>query len=506
MASSKELESELTQLVADFLHYAPRALKIRSKDGQIVPLRLNTAQTYVHSRIEEQIKNTGKARALILKGRQQGMSTLIGARFYWLTSMRFGKQASILTHLQDSTDALFDMTRRYHELCPVEMKQPTSAASAKELRFSELDSGYNVATAGSRATGRGRTIQYFHGSEVAFWQNAEDHLAGIGQAVPDLPGTEVYLESTANGVGNLFHQMWIEAEKGKSEYIPIFVPWHWQAEYRKVPPSDFKLDDDERIYSQLHQLDDGQMCWRRAKIAGDFRNDAALFCQEYPATSAEAFRRVHGNPLIDPDHVAIARKAAVDPGSAPLVMGLDPAEYGSDDTALVLRRGRKIEKIIRWNGKGTMETVGLAAKIYDEWQPVCVNVDCTGVGSGVADRLAELGYQVNRIHFGERAIESAQYINRRAEMWGLMRYWLADAPCSVPDDDVLESELCAPQYTYDSSRRLKLESKEEMRKRGVSSPDSGDALALTFAVPVYAPIEGTKPRSWREKERANWRV
>ena len=503
--NNADLEA-LRPYVKDFLHYAPHALKIRSKDGQIVPFVINAAQTVVHSMLEDQIKRTGKVRALILKGRQQGMSTYIGARFYWKTSLRAGKQASILTHLQDSTDALFDMTRRYHELCPDALKQPTSAASAKELRFTDMDSGYTVATAGSKAVGRGRTIQYMHCSEAAFWPNAEDHLAGIGQAVPDLPGTEVIFESTANGVGNLFHQMWINAEKGKGEYIPVFIPWFLQLEYRKKPPADFALYDSERIYAQLHKLDDEQMYWRRVKIQDDFRNDMALFCQEYPATSAEAFRRVHGNPLINPDHVAIARKTVVDPGPAPLVMGLDPAEYGSDDTALMIRRGRKIEKIIRWNGKGTMETVGLAAKLYDEWQPVCVNVDCTGVGSGVADRLAELGYQVNRIHFGERAIESAQYINRRAEMWGLMRDWLADAPCSVPDDDVLESELCAPQYTYDSSRRLKLESKEEMRKRGVSSPDGADAFALTFAVPVYAPIEGTKPRSWREKERANWRV
>lgn len=491
----------------DFLHYAPRVLKIRSKDGAIVPLKLNTAQLYVHAQLQAQLAATGKVRALILKGRQQGMSTLIGARFFWRTSMNFGKQASILTHLQDSTDALFDMTRRYHELCPDVLKPRTSASSTKELRFSELDSGYNVATAGSKATGRGRTIQYMHGSEIAFWANAEEHLAGIGQAVPDLAGTEVIFESTANGVGNLFHQMWLAAERGKGEFLPIFVPWHWQAEYRKPAPEGFALDDEERQYAAMYQLDEAQMHWRRVKIQDDFRGDVALFQQEYPATSAEAFRRVQGDPLVDPEGVAMARKAVVEPGNAPLVLGVDPAEYGSDDTAVAIRRGRKLDPIRRWNGKGTMETVGLVARIADELKPVCINVDCTGVGSGVADRLIELGYRVNRIHFGERAIEPMQYVNRRAEMWGLMRDWIADKPCDLPDDDLLESELCAPQYGYDSSRRLKLESKEDMKKRGVESPDGADATALTFAVPVYAPLaEGEKPRSWRGKAKPNWRA
>ena len=130
-----------------------------------------------------------------------------------------------------------------------------------------------------------------------------------------------------------------------------------------------------------------------------------------------------------------------------------------------------------------MELVGLVAADAEKWKPDAINVDCTGVGSGVADRLTELGYPVTRVHFGGRAVEKDLYINRRAEMWANMRDWLNDVPCHLPDDDALEADLTAPQYTYDSSRRLKLESKEEMRKRGVSSPDSADALALTFATP-----------------------
>lgn len=87
----------------DFLYYAPRALKIRTKAGTIEPLQLNRAQVYIHEQLEEQREKIGKVRALVLKGRQQGVSTLVEARFYWKTSMEFGKQALILTHMQDST-------------------------------------------------------------------------------------------------------------------------------------------------------------------------------------------------------------------------------------------------------------------------------------------------------------------------------------------------------------------------------------------------------------------
>lgn len=489
----------------DFLRYAPRCLRIRTKSGSIVPFNLNRAQLYVHQQLEAQREATGKVRALVLKGRQQGMSTYIEGRFFWKTTLEVGKYALILTHLQDSTDALFDMTKRYHDLCPAPFQRPTSAASAKELKFSDIDSGYVVATAGSKAVGRGRTIQYFHGSEVAFWSNADDHMAGIGQAVPNEPGTEVILETTANGVGNPFHQRWQDAERGIGDFIPIFVPWFWQPEYAVVPAADFVLDHDEAEYATLYNLSAEQMAWRRMKILNDFRGDVALFDQEYPATAALAFRRVSGNPLIDPLHVGKARRSDIT-GDGPLIMGVDPAEYGDDSTAIALRAGRECKAIHRYQGRGPMEVVGIVAKHAEEYQPVAINVDCTGVGSGVADRLLELGFPVNRVHFGEKAILAEQYAIRRDEMWGEMQKWFADQPNRIPDDDALESDLCAPQYSYDSSRRLKLERKEDMKKRGIRSPDSADALALTFAVPIHGTIQGAKAFRGIRSGARDWRA
>lgn len=487
----------------DFLFYAPRALRIKDKAGQLIPFHPNRAQQHIHARLEAQKQAAGKVRALLLKGRQQGGSTYVEGRFFHRTTMHPGQRAFILTHLQEATENIFGITKRFYDNCPKILRPKASNKNANELVFGGLDSEFSVATARSKGTGRSATAQLFHGSEVAFWENAADHMAGIGQIVPNAPGTEIILESTANGVGNLFHGMWQDAERGHSEYIPIFVPWFWQPEYRLTPPPGWVPIPEDADYGHAYGLDIEQLHWRRRKISDDFRGDEALFDQEYPATPALAFRRVAGTPLITADLVVRARKTAGIEAMGARIMGVDPAEYGDDDSAIAFRQGRVVPHILRRSKLGTMQLAGLVAKLADDWKPDGINVDCTGVGSGVADRLIELGYPVLRVHFGERAVEEEQYMRRRDEMWDGMKKWLEDVPCQIPDDDVLQTDLTSVQYTYDSSRRLVLESKEKMRKEGLKSPDSGDALALTFAVPYHADAGKGKVDHQR---RTNWRT
>ena len=485
----------------DFGYYAPRALKIRSKAGNMVPFIMNRAQQHLHEQIELQKRSTGKVRVLGLKGRQQGFSTYVEGRFYWKVSGEFGKRAFILTHLAEATNNLFGMTQRYHDNCPEAFRPSTKNQNTTALVFDKLQSEFSVATAGSKGTGRSATAQYFHGSEAAWWPNAEEHMAGIGQIVPDEPGTEIILESTGNGIGGMFHGMWEDAERGRGDYLAVFVPWFWQEEYRAMPPADWTPPPEQREYGQAFGLDLMQMYWRWKKIVTDFRNDASLFDQEYPATPALAFRRDDAATLISAQRVLRARKTKDAEARGAKIMGVDVAEYGDDDTAIACRQGRVVLPIERRHGLGPMEVAGLVARRIDAWQPDAVNVDCTGVGSGVADRLLEMGYsQVNRVHFGERAIEGEQYGLRGDEMWGEFNAWLDDIPNSLPDDDVLERDLTGRRYGYDSSRRLRLESKEQMKKRGLKSPDSADAVALTFAMPVSATVQKVD-----HGRRTNWR-
>jgi hypothetical protein len=198
----------------------------------------------------------------------------------------------------------------------------TGNANAKELSFEALESGYAVGTAGAKAVGRSQTVQLFHGSEVAFWPNAKTHFAGVVQAIPDLPGTEIVLESTANGLGGEFHERWQQAESWQGDYEAIFIPWFWDDGYRREVPAGFKLDEQEQAYADAHKLDLEQMVWRRAKIA-ELKDPSCLFKQEYPATAQEAFQLTGHDSFIKSEAV-LSRPQTTCEGIGPLVIGADP--------------------------------------------------------------------------------------------------------------------------------------------------------------------------------------
>ena len=461
----------------NFKEYAHSFLKVKNKAGEIVPFRLNAAQEYIHTQLEKQKKETGMVRAEILKGRQQGCSTYVEGRFFHKTTTNFGIQSLILTHEQAATDNLFGMTQRYYENLPDALKPALSASNAKELSFSKLDSSFKVATAGNKGAGRSVTAQLLHGSEVAYWPSAEEHLAGIMQTIPLEHGTEIIFESTANGIGNVFHSIW-----NSKDWLQIFVPWYWQSEYRC---SNVDLNDEDFEYGELFDLDREQMQWRRRKI-GELGNDVKLFMREYPSSPAEAFSVSDERSLISSVFVQKARKAAAEyDRSAPKIIGVDPARFGDDSTVIYIRQGRIAERIAKIRGKDTMEVVGIIINAINRYTPDAVYVDVGGIGAGIYDRLKEMNYRIVRdVNFGSEPLDKKKYINKRAEMWGIMNEWLSNPPAQIPDDDDIEIDLCGLRYSYDSHGRMKIESKEDAKKRGIKSPDEGDALALTFAFPV----------------------
>lgn len=475
-------EQLLARMLYDLESHSANCLKVLDKQGDLVPFMWNRAQQYIHERLEAQIEKKGYVRALILKGRQQGCSTYVAARFYQKTSTTPGRRAFIVSHEEKSTTNLFNMVKRYDDHNPLAPSK--KASNAQELIFGNLDSGYKLATAGSKDVGRGNTAQLLHGSEFGFWANAQTHLAGIGNSIPLAAGTEIILESTANGLGNAFHLMWQEAEAGRGEYIAIFVPWYWQDEYRLPVPEDFDLSDDDKKYMSVYGLDREQMAWRAAKIAEYGKGFEWLFDQEYPATAAIAFQTATQNPLINPSDVAEAVRSTYRERQGPLVIGCDPAEEGLDRTAIVFRQGRTCYRIEYHEKKRPMEVAGMLATYWQEHKPDAIFVDKGGIGSGIVDRLRELGVPVIAVNFGERATDDELYENKRAECWWRMKQWVEDHPNRLPNDAALISDLIAPQPTVTSKSKRLLESKKDMRKRGIRSPDGGDALAVTFAEPV----------------------
>jgi len=499
--TSSELQIR-QHLKDDFKHYASKCLFIRTKSGKVEPLVLNESQLYIHKKIEEQRAKTGKVRAIILKGRQQGCSTYVEGRFYWRATHTRGTRAFILTHDDEATSNIFDIAKRYHENCPAPVKPQTNAASAKELSFNLLDSGYKVGTAGNKAVGRGSTVQLFHGSEVAFWPHAEEHAAGILQAIPDELDTEDIRESTANGIGNYFHQQWQNAESGQSEYIAIFVPWYWQSEYAKELPDNFSISEEENEYKVLWNLNDNQIYWRRQKIIE--LNDPILFKQEYPACAAEAFQVSGVDPYIEPNCVIKARKCAVNDPYGPKALGVDPARFGDDRTSLTYRQGRKAHWTRKYKKKDTMEVTGIVKSAIDELEMDAsagdrVFIDIGGLGAGVYDRLRELVDHrlIVDVNAGGKPLDAKKYSNKRAEIWGTTKEWLNDVPCDIPDDDELHADLTQITYSYNSNSALVMEKKEAMKKRGFRSPDCADSLGLTLAQPMIVRRQTTQPRQPR---------
>lgn len=485
------------RLKDDFAFYARNCLKIRTKNEGLQPFILNSAQRYIDKRINEQIEKTGKVRIILLKGRQQGASTYVEGRYMWRVTHNAGVRSFILTHDGESTNALFEMAERFCENLPSFVKPTVGAANAKEIHFDKLDSGYKIGTAGNKAVGRGQTIQFFHGSEVAFWMNASEHTKGIMQAVPDAPGTEVIWESTANGVGNFFHEQWKLAEKGLSEFMPVFVPWFWQDEYKKEIPDGTNFADDEIKLSEDYELTREQLFWRRRKIAElttDGVDGLKAFKQEYPMNAAEAFQFSGSDGLINSDHCMKARKNDVK-GSGPLIVGVDPSR-GGDRFAIIRRQGRKMygmESYIGEQCNALGKNVAICKEILDtvdkdaDKKPDMMFVDY-GAGADIVDRLHELGYsdRVKAVHFGSTPLRPKKYKNKRNEIWGDMADWLVDEsmPPQIPDDDEMQADLCASPYDRDSNDRRVLWKKDRIKKEYGFSPDYGDAGALTFTEPV----------------------
>lgn len=492
----KRVHERLTFELPYFAEEAP--MLIKAKDGGLVPLRLNNAQRILHKRLEDQKREKGFVRALVLKGRQQGVSTYINARFYHLTR-RGGLNTFILSHEASTTDKLFKMVKRFHDNVHESLRPHTATSNRKELVFDKIESEYFIGTAGNKNVGRGGTVQLFHGSEAHFWENTDEIESGVMESVPHSKDTEIILESTANGMDGMFYEKCMNAMKGIGDYILVFIPWFVQEEYRREVPPGFELTDEEIQLKKSYELDDEQIAWRRFKI-DNAKNGLKQFQQEYPCNVMEAFQ-VSGEGLIDSEMIMRARtNKEKDPG-APLVFGVDPARSGGDETVIVFRRGREVPVIMSWKQMNSMRLAGIVARLINKYQPAKVFID-VGYGHGTIDRLKEMGYGkfVDGINFGSRADQADLYTNKRAEMWIEMRDWIHAGDVNIIDDDNLHADLAVmPDFKTTSNGKMQLVGKDQIREKYKRSPDRGDALALTFAAPVRRTEAGVTGRSVKRK-------
>jgi hypothetical protein len=296
------------RLYDDFAFYARHCIKIRTKQGKIAPLVLNRVQERFMDRVLAQLEHNGKVRMVVLKARQQGLSTVISALQYWWLSQRKAQKGLVMAHESESTTSLFDMYRRIHDNVPDIVRPSTKYSSRSELVFDKLDSALRVATAGGRGVARGEMLTFAHLSEVAFWPPAfaNNNFNGLVQAIPEEPGTFIFLESTAQGVTGKFYDMAQGADRADhawNGYELFFSAWFESAEYRETAPADFQRTPEEedliKAFSDKGLTSNDQLYWRRKKVA---TNGLDLFKQEYPATAEEAFLST-GRPIFNNEYV-----------------------------------------------------------------------------------------------------------------------------------------------------------------------------------------------------------
>lgn len=406
-----------------FAEFATEQIRILPKDSSkgFISFELNSAQKIIDEGIEKQLKETGKVRVIILKARQMGISTYTTARVFWRAYFHAHHKSVVMAHDSGTSDALFTMSRNVIDNMLDEWKPKLKASNAKEIQFEHNSSGYRLYTAGSPEAGRGTTPTVCHLSEVAFWTHDTKILAGLFQGISQAAGTEVILESTANGIGNEFHRLWTGAVRGENEYLPIFVPWFLMDEYRRTAPTDLVLTPEEEEYKQKHKLDDHQIYWRRLKIA---ESGEMKFRQEYPATPEEAFI-VSGNSVFDLDKLNsyIPSKALgikefdymsclfVDKprGSLeiyqypkfnePFIIGADVAlGVGQDSSAaVVMNKNREVCAVFRDNRIDPSQFGDLLFYLGRYYNNALIAVESNSMGIATLNRLKQMKY-VNLYH------------------------------------------------------------------------------------------------------------
>lgn len=282
----------LTDVASD-LHLTD--LKIRTKEKEVVRFTPNGVQEKYLAEIApgwkgEQVALRGQ-REILLKARQFGFSTLILALYFLDTIQNPHTQTVVIAHDADSTERIFQMVQRFYNSLPEDQKPHKKYANRREFLWDEIDSYFFVGTAGSGEFGRGGTINNVHGSEVAFWPDAESIVSGLFNSVPS--DGNIILETTANGMNNWFHDEYQNAKKGNSAFTPRFYGWWEHAEYRRAVPAGFRADAEEEKLARQYGLDEEQLAWRRAKKL----EQRSKFVQEYPANAQEAFVSSGGRVL-----------------------------------------------------------------------------------------------------------------------------------------------------------------------------------------------------------------
>lgn len=384
------------------------------------------------------------------KSRDMGVTWLCCAFAWWLWIFHKGQVVSFGSRVEDLVDkrgdpkCIFEKVRMLIEYTPqIFMPKDYNKSHDSHMKITNPENMSVIAGEGGDNMGRGGRSSLYFKDESAHYDRPDRVEAALSM------NSDVKIDvSTPNGVGNPFYR------KCHQNVLPMFT-FHWKDDPRK------------------------DQAWYDRKVR---ELDPVIVAQEIDMS----FDASVDNTFITKKHVDRAMATNItdfDDFHKPCVLGVDPAGFGNDRTAFCLRQGRFVHWIETYQGVDTMQIVGLIGAVLREcpYAVKAVCIDSIGIGAGVFDRLYELHPQIaHRITVSESsAYEACSDI--RSEIWYMMREWLKEE-CHLPYRESLIIDLCSLQYAFNSNSEYVLESKKSAKKRGVKSPDEGDALALTFAV------------------------
>lgn len=409
-------------------------------------------------------------RVAVRSGHGVGKTTALAwTIIWWLCTRRPCKVAVTANTAHQLSDVLWSELGRWHKAMKV-LRNEIEIKSDKVLLKSAPDS-FAVSRTSRRE--QPEALQGFHSDNMLFVideaSGVPDVVFEVGQGAMSTPGAKTIMTGNPTRAQGYFY----DAFHGNADR------WHSMT----------------------------VSCEDSSRVSPDFIEDMA---RQYGDNSNIYRVRVLGlHPTGDSDTVISRRLAEAAIGrdveaseSADVVWGLDPARMGSDRTALCRRQGNVVFEVISWRELDLMETAGRIKAEYDDarWdqRPSEICVDAIGIGAGLADRLNELGLPTRAVNVAESSAMGDRFMRLRDQLWWSAREWLERRDCVLPDDDQLVNELCLPTFAYTSNGKIKIESKDESKKRyGGKSPDLADAFVLTFAA-TPAMVAGGSNYRWAQ--------
>lgn len=401
-------------------------------------------------------KVEGKRRFSVRAGHGPGKTTVEAWLILWFVLFHRNLKVPVTANSQDQLhDVVWaEITRWWRELPPF-LKDMIEITATRVVVKADPEGSFAVAR--TARPERPEALQGFHAQTLAFF-------------IEEASGIEDIIFETAGG-----------ALSSEQSYVFMFANPTRSSGYF------YRSHHQNRGSWRVYHVP----CHASSRVSPNYAKQIA---SEYGEASNVYRVRVLGEFPLSEDDAVIALgliEAAIDrdvsPSDSGLVWGLDVARFGDDTTALARRRGNVLlGPVVEWKKYDLMQTCGVIAQLYGETpleqRPSAINVDVIGLGSGVVDRLREIGLPVRGVNVGEQPSSSPdRYMRLRDELWWKAREWFESRAVTMPRDDALISELVSPKYKLESSGKIKIESKDDMKKRGVRSPNKADALCLTFA-------------------------